>query len=253
MGKFECFDIFGLVPPKYKIKKPIRLIELFGGIGAQSMALRNIGANFEHYKLVEFDKYPIASYNAIHGTHFEPMDIRDVTWKDLDVVDTDKYDYICTYSFPCQDISNAGLQKGFSKDGSTRSGLLWEVERILKELKEHSNLPQVLLMENVVAIHQDKFQRDFEDWERFLSKLGYSNHLQDLNAKDFGVAQNRDRAFMVSILGNYDYEFPEPIELTKCIKDYLEDEVDEKYYVKSERALQLIDRLVKDGKLDDYE
>ena len=253
MANYKCFDIFGIVPPTYKIHKPIRLIELFGGIGAQAMALRNIGANFEHYKLVEFDKYPIASYNAIHGTDFPTMDIRNVTWEDLDIVDTDKYEYLMTYSFPCTDISNAGLQLGMSRDSGTRSGLLWEVERLLRELKENSNLPQVLLMENVVAIHQDKFANDFSEWQDFLRKLGYSNYVEDLNSKDFGVAQNRDRCFMVSILGNWNYEFPEPTPLTKCIKDYLEDDVDEKYYVNSERALELIDRLVKDGKLDDYE
>lgn len=252
MSNFEYFDIFNQVPPTYKIKKPIRLIELFGGIGAQAMALRNIGANFEHYKLVEFDKYPCASYNAIHGTNFEPTDIRNVTWKDLNVVDTDKYDYIMTYSSPCQDLSNAGLQRGMSDGGGTRSGLVWEVKRILLELKEHSSLPQILLMENVVAIHQEKFQKDFDAWQEFLRTLGYSNYMQDLNAKDYGVAQNRDRMFLVSILGNWNYEFPEKIPLTKCIKDYLEDEVDEKFYVNTDRAMELIDRLVKDGKLDNY-
>ena len=115
------------------IDKPIRLIELFGGVGSQAMALRNIGANFEHYKLVEFDKYPVASYNAIHGTNFEPLDIRNVHGEDLEIIDTKKYTYILTYSFPCQDLSLAGKQRGMTKGTGTRSGLLWEVERLLTE------------------------------------------------------------------------------------------------------------------------
>lgn len=114
--------------------KPIRLIELFAGYGSQAMALRNIGADFETYRMIEFDKYAVDSYNAVHGTSFVTTDIRNVTGKDLDVIDTDKFTYIMTYSFPCQDISIAGLRKGFDKDSNTRSSLLWEVERILCEL-----------------------------------------------------------------------------------------------------------------------
>lgn len=131
MQQGTIFDY--LYPPK-KITKPIRLIELFAGVGSQAMALRDLGVNFEHYKVVEFDKYAIASYNAIHNTNFPTMDITKVHAEDLNVVDTDKYEYIMTYSFPCQDLSNAGKQKGMKKGSGTRSGLLWEVERLLDEM-----------------------------------------------------------------------------------------------------------------------
>ena len=111
-GQYEQINLFALGKKKFKIEKPIRLIELFAGIGSQAMALRDLGADFEHYKVVEFDKYAIKSYNAIHGTDFEPMDITKIIGLDLGITDTDKYCYIMTYSFPCQDLSVAGKQKG---------------------------------------------------------------------------------------------------------------------------------------------
>ena len=222
---YEQLDIFSAIKQPYKITKPIRLIELFAGVGSQAMALKRLGANFEHYRVVEFEKYAIKSYNAIHGTDFEPMDITKIIGSDLGISDTDKYCYIMTYSFPCQDLSVAGKQKGMTKGSGTRSGLLWEVERLLNEV---DNLPQVLLMENVPQVHGKKNMEDFQRWIDFLESKGYSNYWQDLNAKNYGVAQNRNRCFMVSIFGDYSFKFPEPIELKKVMKDYLEDEVDEK-------------------------
>lgn len=155
--------------------KPIRLIELFGGIGSQAMALKRLGVNFEHYRLVEFDKYPVASYNAIHGTNFTPIDITKINGEELGIVDTEKYCYLMTYSFPCQDLSIAGRQQGMGKDSGTRSGLLWEVERLLNETE---NLPQLLLMENVPQVHSTKNMPDFENWIKFLESKGYSNFYQ---------------------------------------------------------------------------
>lgn len=128
---YEQLDIFSSIKQPYKITKPIRLIELFAGVGSQAMALKRLGANFEHYRVVEFEKCAIKSYNAIHGTDFEPMDITKIIGSDLGISDTDKYCYIMTYSFPCQDLSVAGKQKGMTKGSGTRSGLLWEVERLL--------------------------------------------------------------------------------------------------------------------------
>jgi DNA (cytosine-5)-methyltransferase 1 len=81
---------------QFKIDKPIRLIELFAGIGSQAKALKNIGANFEHYRICEFDKYAVASYNAVHGTNFETSDITKITADDLGIVDTDKFTYLLT-------------------------------------------------------------------------------------------------------------------------------------------------------------
>lgn len=117
-----------------KITKPIRLIELFAGIGAQAKALENLKVKFEKYFVCEFDKYVMTSYNAIHNTNFKPSDITKITGKDLNVIDSDKYTYILTYSFPCQDLSLAGLRKGMSENSNTRSSLLWEVKRLLTEL-----------------------------------------------------------------------------------------------------------------------
>lgn len=122
------------------------------------------------------------------------------------------------------------------KGSGTRSGLLWEVERILNECDE---LPQVLLMENVTQVHSKKNIDHFKQWINFLESKGYSNYWKDINAKDFGIPQNRNRCFMVSILGNYNYKFPKPFELKSRLKDMLEDEVDEKYYLNDEQIKKI--------------
>ena len=215
-------------PINYTIDKPIRLVELFAGIGSQAKALHNLGLDFEAYRVIEWDKFCIRSYNAIFGTAFEPQDICKTTGADLGIVDTDKFTYLMTYSFPCQDLSVRGKGKGMSKEGNTRSGLLWEVERLLKETEE---LPQILLMENVPQVHSKKNTADFERWIAFLKSKGYSNFWRDLNAKNYGIPQNRNRCFMVSILGDHDYAFPSPIPLELRLKDMLEAEVDDYYFL----------------------
>lgn len=244
---YEQLDIFDMTRPTFQIDKPIRLIELFAGVGSQAMAFRDLGANFEHYRVVEFDRFAVASYNAIHGTDFETTDIRNISGADLRICGTDKYCYIMTYSFPCQDLSVAGKQKGMTKGSGTRSGLLWEVERLLNECSE---LPQVLLMENVPQVHSKANMPDFQKWIDFLESKGYSNYWQDLNAKDYGVAQNRLRTFMASLLGEWNYKFPQPTPLERKLRDYLEDEVDEKYYINTEKAQKLIQQLIDDGTLE---
>ena len=212
-----------------RIDKKIRLIELFAGIGSQAKALKNIGADFEHYKICEFDKYAVTSYNAIHGTDFKVSDITKWHAADLGIIEKDKYEYIVTYSFPCQSLSVAGKGEGMAKGSGTRSGLLWEVERLLEECGD--NLPQILLMENVDAILFKKNRKHFFQWCNRLEKFGYRNYYQVLNAKDYGIPQNRKRCYMVSILGDYYYEFPKPIKLELRVKDLLEKEVPEKYYI----------------------
>ena len=224
-------SIFDMLYPKYKITKPIRLIEMFGGYGSQYLSLKYIGANVKHHKLIEWAAKSIQAYNDIHIQDYtdyskdltdeevlnkvyelgvslnynEPatkeqlkrqnyrkiynniiatnnlVNIQQVKGKDLEITDTDKYDYICTYSFPCQDLSNAGKKAGYN-DTSTRSGLLWEVERILSECKELGQLPQILLMENVIQVHSpgDNMQ-NFIKWQNRLEELGYKNYFQDLN------------------------------------------------------------------------
>ena len=242
-----------LFKKKFKIDKPVRLIELFAGVGSQAMALRNIGANFEHYRVVEFDKYPIASYNAIHGTNFEPIDITKTKGEDLGIVDTDRFTYLLTYSFPCTDLSLAGKQAGMSKGRGTRSGLLWEVERLLTECYQLSNninanygMPQILLMENVPQVHAEKNKADWEEWLKFLNSMGYESYYKDMNAKNYGIPQNRNRCFCVSLLGNYTYEFPTEKPLEKTMNDYLEEGVDDKYYLKSDRAKKLCEQVMVD-------
>ena len=158
------------------------------------------------------------------------VNIQQVKGKDLEIVDTDKYDYILCYSFPCQDLSLAGKGKGM-KDTSTRSGMLWEVERILTECYELGTMPQILLMENVPQVHGTDNVQDFNKWQLRLEELGYKNYFQDLIATDYGIPQTRNRCFMVSILGDYSYTFPKPIPLKLKLKDMLEDNVDKKYYL----------------------
>lgn len=231
---------------KYEIDKPIRLIELFAGVGSQAMALRDIGVDFEHYRVVEFDKYPVASYNAIHGTNFPTMDITKISGADLGIVDTDRYTYLFTYSFPCQDLSVAGKGRGMRKDSGTRSGLLWEVERLLNETEQ---LPQVLVMENVPQVHSKKNMPDFENWLNYLELRGYKTFWQDLNAMNYGIPQSRNRCIAVSILGDYEFIFPEIEPLTTVMADFLEPQVEDKYYLTSEKAKDLVDKLIFSGKI----
>ena len=219
---------------KFVNTKPVRLIELFAGIGSQAKALRNLHIPFESHFVCDFDKYAVQSYNAVHGTNYESCDITKITAEDLNITETNKYTYLLTYSFPCQDLSNAGLGRGMEKGSGTRSGLLWEVERLLNECTE---LPQLLLMENVPQVHGKKNLAQFNTWIEFLVSKGYSNFWQDLNAKDYGIPQSRNRCYMVSILGDYSFEFPQPVPLTLRLRDMLEDEVDEKYYL-SDKAIQ---------------
>lgn len=241
----EQLSLFDINKKPVQIHKKIRLIELFAGYGSQAMAMKRAGIEFESYKVVEFDKYAINSYNAVHDTNYKAEDITQIHGPDLEIKDTDKYDYMMTYSFPCTDISLAGRQLGMSKNSNTRSSLLWEVERILKELAEKDNeLPQILFMENVPAIHNKKNMPDFEKWLSFLESLGYHNYYQDLNAKDYGVPQSRNRCFMFSFLDDVLYEFPKPFPLKKTLSDILEPVVDEKYYINTERAEKLIKDLI---------
>lgn len=169
-------------------------------------------------------------YNNIKASH-NLVNIQQAKASDLEIVDVDKYCYLMTYSFPCQDLSKAGLGKGMEKGGGTRSGMLWEVERILDEC--NGNLPQILLMENVPDVIGSKNIQHFAKWLEKLESLGYKCYWRVLNAKDYGVPQNRERCFMVSLLGDYLYEFPKKQKLEIRLKDILEKEVDEKYYLSS--------------------
>lgn len=175
-------------------------------------------------------------YNNIKSAH-NMVSIVNAKGKDLGVVDTDKYCYIMTYSFPCQDLSNAGLQKGMEKGSGTRSGLLWEVERLLKETAE---LPQVLLMENVPQVIGKKNIGAFAEWIAFLDSLGYHSKWEVINATDYAVPQNRQRCFMVSVLGDHFYNFPKKIGNTRKLRDLLEDNVPENYYLSEKMKICIV-------------
>lgn len=172
-------------------------------------------------------------YNNIKSAH-NMVSICNAKGADLGVCDTDKYCYIMTYSFPCQDLSNAGLQKGMARGGQTRSGLLWEVERLLKESEE---LPQVVLMENVPQVIGKKNIGAFAEWLAILDNMGYHSNWQVINATDFCVPQNRQRCFMVSVLNDYFYTMPPKMKETRKLGDVLEEKVDKNYYL-SEKQIE---------------
>lgn len=200
----------------------LRVFEAFSGYGSQSIALRNLGIEHEVVAISEIDKYAIKAYEAIHGSTLNLGDISKIDPKDIPEHD------LFTYSFPCQDLSVAGKQAGLGK--GTRSGLLYECEKVIEYCK-----PKYLLLENVKNLVGKKFKAQFDEWLSYLEGLGYTNYWQVLNAKHYGVPQNRERVFVVSILGEHDpYEFPKPIPLDRCIRHIMEDKVDEKYYLSEE-------------------
>ena len=216
---------------EYTTENPLRLIELFAGIGSQTQALTNIGIAHKVVAISEIDKYAIRSYEAMHGKANNLGDIRKIE----ELPDADLW----TYSFPCQDISVAGKGAGI-KEG-TRSGLLFEVERLLRVASEKGTLPKYLLLENVKNLVSKKFKADFDKWLDFLSELGYTNYWKVLNAKDYGIPQNRERVFCVSIRGEHEpFVFPKPKELTIRLRDLIDEKVDEKFYLKESTIRSII-------------
>lgn len=203
--------------------------ELFAGIGAFRKALIRLGIPHEIVGISEIDKYAIKSYNAIYGETRNYGDISKV--ERLDYAD------LWTYGFPCQDISLAGQLKGIVK-GETRSGLLYEVQRLLAQAQSDDALPKYLIMENVKNLVSKKFRPDFEGWLGWLDELGYNNYWKVLNAVDYGIPQNRERVFCISIRKDIDtgYTFPSPIESDTVLVDKLEpvEDIDEKYFLSSE-------------------
>jgi DNA (cytosine-5)-methyltransferase 1 len=209
----------------------IRLFEAFAGYGSQLMSLRRLEKEFtDKIKIVpvgisEIDPHAIKSYQAVHGDVTNYGDISKIDWSMVPDFD------LFTYSSPCQDFSNAGKQSGGEEGSGTRSSLLWECRRAILAKK-----PKYLLMENVAALVQAKFIKLFNKWQLELESYGYKNFAKVLNAKNYNVPQNRERIFMVSILDeNAKFEFPQPTPLTRKLKDVLEKDVDERYYLSEER------------------
>ena len=203
--------------------KKLTTIELFGGIGACSKALERLGIDYEIVDYVEIDKYAVKSFNAIHNTNFEPQDITkwDKDLKDIDLI---------MHGSPCQDFSLAGKNAGGDKGSGTRSSLMYETIRIVGKIK-----PKYVIWENVKNLLSKKHRHNFEAYLEIMEELGYNNYYQVLNAKDYGIPQNRERVFTISIRKDIDkgsFCFPEKQKLKLKLKDMLEDEVDEKYYIK---------------------
>lgn len=203
----------------------IKIFEAFAGIGTQRMALKRLGVDFEVIAISEIDKFAIKSYKAIHGEVNNLGDITKINTDDLPDFD------LFTYSFPCQDISVAGQQKSLEKGSGTRSSLLWECEKTIKNKR-----PKYLLMENVKNLVGKRHKNYFLKWLEVLENYGYKNFWQVLNAKDYGIPQNRERVFCVSILDkDAKYKFPEKNNSAKMLKDILEDDVDKKFYLSQEQ------------------
>ena len=215
--------------------KEINLLSLFSGIGAFEKALNKLGVKYNLVNYCEIDKYASKAYSMVHKCS-EDKNLGDITKIDTTALPND-IDLI-TYGFPCQDISLAGKQKGFEEDGErTRSGLFFEALRIIEDIK-----PRIAIAENVKNLVSKKFSKEFDIVLSSLEEAGYNNYWKVLNAKDFGIPQNRERVFIVSIrkdLDNGMFKFPDGFELQLRLKDMLEDEVDEKYYL-SDKMLEYI-------------
>lgn len=224
----------------YTKENPLRVFTAFSGYDSQCLALKRLGIDFDLVGWSEIDDAAIKAHNALFPEYTERNygDISKIDWSKVPNFD------LFTYSSPCTDFSNAGLQKGGEEGSGTRSSLLWECRKTILAKK-----PKYLLFENVKALVTDKFKYLFEKWCKELEDYGYVNYYQVLNAKDYGVPQSRERIFMISILKTDDepnpyYEFPRPIKLEKCVEDILEDDVPEKYYMKPEVVDNYVDKMM---------
>ena len=204
----------------------LKLLSLFSGIGAFEKALENIDEPFELINYCEIDKYANKAYSLIHNVD-ENLNLGDIT-----TIDTSKLSNVnmITYGFPCQDISNAGKQAGFHDNNGnrTRSGLFFEALRIIEDLQ-----PKFAIAENVKALTTKKFKAEFEIVLKSIEKAGYTSYWALLNAKDYGVPQNRERVFIISIRNDIEhgFDFPKPYPLKRRLIDVLETNVDIKYYL----------------------
>lgn len=206
----------------------IRVFEAFAGYGSQAMAIKRLSADNPQFEaefvgISEIDKYAIKAYNAVHGETKNYGDITKIDWSQVPDFD------LFTYSFPCQDVSTAGLQKGLQEDSGTRSSLLWECRKAIRIKR-----PKYLLLENVKGLVSKNNMPFLQKWLVELEEYGYTNYVKVLNAKDYGVQQNRERVFVVSVLGNEPYEFPKPFALDMRLIDVLSQNVNDRYLLNSE-------------------
>jgi DNA (cytosine-5)-methyltransferase 1 len=202
----------------------VKVLELFGGIGACSKALEKLNIPYEIVDYVEIDKHAVDSFNAMHNSTYEPQDI--CSWnKDIEAD-------IVMHGSPCQDFSLAGKQAGGDEGSGTRSSLMYETIRIVEKLK-----PKIVIWENVKNLVSKKHIHNFESYLNKMNEIGYKNYYKILNAKDYGIPQNRERVFTVSIRNdlNKTFKFPIKEELKLKLKDMLEDSVDESFYLSDDK------------------
>ena len=214
----------------------LNVITLFSGYDSQCLALNRLGLPYDLVAWAEIDKHACTAHDALFP-QFKGRNVGDVSkvdWAEWHRRHPQPVDLL-TYSSPCQDFSSAGLQRGGEEGSGTRSGLLWETERAVSELR-----PRHLVFENVGGLVSDKFIDLFQRWQVRLNGYGYTNFSQLMNAKDYGVPQNRLRIFMVSILDcQRAYYFPQPFRLERRLKDVLEQNVAERYYLKEDAVRKL--------------
>lgn len=224
---------------KYTKGNPLKVVTLCSGYDSQLMAIRNLGIPYECVGWSEIDKYAIRAHDAVFP------EIADRNLGDMTKIDWSKVEDfdLLFYSTPCTDFSNAGKQAGGEEGSGTRSSILWWTRYAILEKK-----PKYLIMENVKALVSGKFITLFRKWLDELTSYGYTNFCQVLNAKDYGIPQNRERIFVVSVLGDAWFSFPQPMELKLRLKDMLEDKVDEKYYLPQDKVDQFIEQLDDDKK-----
>jgi DNA (cytosine-5)-methyltransferase 1 len=278
-------NIFNALHERFKIDNTngVRLFEAFAGYGSQYMALKRLGVKVDVVGISEIDKYAILVYASIHTNFLDVVSkmyikSKSITFKYtiqdlLNMPDFTKFLFeskilkvanelsknygaigsfdrlpkdidICTWSFPCQDISLAGKQRGMVDGSRSNYGFVF-LDTVANT--PYDERPKVLIMENVRALFSSKFKDDWQKIQHRLETMGYTNYSSILNSKHYGVAQNRERVFIVSILGGGLYEFPKPYKLTKRLKDYLEDEVDEKYFISDKMMAYFTDMTDRNG------
>jgi len=214
----------------------LKVLSCFSGLGAFEKALQRQNIEYELVNYCEIDKYASKSYSLIHNVS-EELNLGDITKvNEKELSDFD----LLTWGFPCTSISIAGKQQGIIK-GETASGLYYEGLRILKEKK-----PKYSIIENVKNLTGKKFKTQFEQILKDLDESKYNNYWKVLNAKDYGIPQNRERIFIISIrkdIDNNKFEFPIGFDNGIRLKDLLEDNVDEKYYINQDKVDKLIEKL----------
>lgn len=212
---------------------------------------RNIGYVFEKNKPYDWQK----KRNSADLKKYYLASVLSKNMGDISKIKELPYADFVTYSFPCTDISIAGQIQGIER-GKTRSGLLYEVERLLTVARERESLPKFLLLENVKNLVCQRFKPQFDEWCDYLSELGYNTYWQVVNAKDCGIPQNRERVFAVSIRKDVDtgkFKFPQPFDTGIRLMHVIDLEVDEKFILKSEAAEKALNEMNNNGTLDEEE